>query len=407
MHDRKHLEHQLTFTNPDYVMYIPKFKDYESDNVHLHVVDHPQFGGLMAFWTQSSFEGVGDNHAMMSTSKDGGKTWSEAKFIIGAKPSHDKKEKQAHWAFPAVSASGRIYLFYYRETDRIVFNRQITGVFSCVFSDDYGETWSESYDVPLRETPFDKYGQVQDNCCYQIPRRFSDGKYLFGYSKYTNIPYDHGVDPSDPAAVKTPDYQDSRIYFARLENLDDDPLPCDLKITNLPDDEMGLSVQQGKNGSCAQEPCIVQLPERKLLTTLRTIRGHVYYAVSNDMGHHWTAPEVMCFDDGSPIVHPLSPCPIYRLEENKYVLLFHGAASEDVWFPRNPVRKVYGYYDPNGHQPIRFAAGSDEVYMELPEEESKEVGNEALSMYGCHVNHNGKDILWYPDRKFFLLGKEI
>lgn len=406
MYEQKLLDRHITFTNPDDVMFVPKYKNYESDNVHLHVVDHPQFGGLIAFWTQSTIEGAGDNHAMMATSKDGGKTWSEAKFIIGAKPSADKSEKQAHWAFPAVSESGRIYLFYYRETDSIVFNRQITGVFSCVYSDDFGQTWSESYDVPLRETPFDKHGQLQDNCCYQIPRRFSDGKYLFGYSKYTSLPYDNGVDASDPAAVKTADYQDTRIYFARLENLDEDPLPCDLKITNLPDDEMGLSVQQGKTGSCAQEPCVVQLPDGRLLTTLRNIRGSVYYAISRDMGHTWSQPEPMCFDDGTPIAHPLSPCPIYRLEENRYVLLFHGAASADVWGHRTSVRKVYGTYDPLAYQPIRFAAGSDTLYMELPDE-GKVLGQFGLAMYGCYVKQGDKNILWYPERKFFLLGKEL
>ena len=394
MHDQKILDRHITFTNPDYVMYVPKYKDYESDNVHLHVVDHPQFGGLIAFWTQSTVEGAGDNHAMMCRSQDGGKTWSEAKFVIGARPSQDKKEKQAHWAFPAVSKSGRIYLFYYREVEVVEFDRQITGIFSCVYSDDFGDTWSESYDVPLRVTPFDRHGQVQDNCCYQMPRRFADGKYLFGYSKYTNLSKDY-------------ERQDSHIYFARLENLDEDPLPCNLKITHLPDDDMGITVPQGENGSCAQEPSIAQLPDGRLICTLRNIRGSVYYTVSDDMGHTWREPEAMRFDDGSPIVHPLSPCPIYRLEENKYVLLFHGVVSESIWYPRNPIRKVYGYFDPNGHQPVRFAAGSDEVYMELPEEEGRQLGQFGATMYGCYVKQGDKDILWYPDRKFFLLGKEL
>ena len=394
MHEQHILDRHIAFTNPDYVMYVPKYKDYESDNVHLHVVDHPQFGGLIAFWTQSTVEGAGDNHAMMTRSRDGGKTWEDARFVIGAKPSQDKKEKQAHWAFPAVSKSGRIYLFYYREVEVVEFDRQITGIFSCVYSDDFGDSWSESYDVPLRVTPYDRHGQVQDNCCYQMPRRFADGKYLFGYSKYTNLSKDY-------------ERQDSHIYFARLENLDEDPLPCNLKITHLPDDEQGLTVPQGENGSCAQEPSIAQLPDGRLICTLRNIRGSVYYTVSEDMGHTWREPEAMVFDDGSPIVHPLSPCPIYRLEENKYVLLFHGVVSDDIWYPRNPIRKVYGWFDPKGHQPVQFAAGSDEVYMELPEEEGRELGQFGATMYGCYVKQGDEHVLWYPDRKFFLLGKNL
>ena len=38
MHEQKILDRHITFTNPDYVMYVPKYKDYESDNVHLLVV---------------------------------------------------------------------------------------------------------------------------------------------------------------------------------------------------------------------------------------------------------------------------------------------------------------------------------------------------------------------------------
>jgi hypothetical protein len=49
MHDRELLERHLKFSDPDYVLYVPKNEDYESDNVHLHVVDHKQFGGLIAF----------------------------------------------------------------------------------------------------------------------------------------------------------------------------------------------------------------------------------------------------------------------------------------------------------------------------------------------------------------------
>ena len=390
MHDPKVLQRHITFTQPEYVLFVPKQKAFESDNVHLHVIDHPQFGGLIAFWTQSSIEHAGNNHAMMSRSLDNGKTWSEAKFIIGARTPSDK---QAHWAFPALSKSGRIYLFYYREAEFYDYHRQITGVFSCIYSDDFGDTWSESYDVPLKETCFDRNGQVQNNCCYQIPRRFQDGKYLFGYTKYTNL-------------SKRFEQQDSHIYFARLENLDDDPLPSELKLTHLPDNETGISVSLGENDSCAQEPCIVQLPDGRLLCTMRTLLGSVYYSVSEDNGHTWRDPDPMRFDDGSPIVHPLSPCPIYDLGEEKYVLLFHGVVSDNIWEGRNPTRKVVGRFAPGEHQPIQFPAGSDEIFIELPEE-GREVGQFGATMYGCYLKQGEEHILWYPDRKFFLLGKHL
>ena len=88
------------------------------------------------------------------------------------------------------------------------------------------------------------------------------------------------------------------------------------------------------------------------------------------------------------------------------MLLFHGAASDNVWGHRNPIRRMYGCYDPDGYQPIRFVKGSDEVYMQLPEE-GRGPGQYELAMYGCYVKQGDKDILWYPDRKFFLLGREL
>lgn len=63
-------------------------------------------------------------------------------------------------------------------------------------------------------------------------------------------------------------------------------------------------------------------------------------------------------------------------------------------------------HDPQAHQPVRFPAGTQELYMSLPEE-GRKLGQWGLAMYGCHVKQDGRDILWYPDRKFFLLGKEL
>jgi len=302
---------------------------------------------------------------------------------------------QAHWAFPAVSKSGRIYLFYYRETGVVDFSRMITGVFACVYSDDFGDTWSDSYDLPLRQTRFDRFGQNQNNCCYQIPRRFADGKYLFGYTKMNKCVVD---------GHKT---QDSRVYFVRFENLDDDPHPKDLKLTNLPDDEDGITVPHRDGLSFAEEPCIAQLPDGRLICTLRTRAGSACYTVSDDFGHTWREPEPLLFDDGTPFAHPVSPCPIYHLGDGKYAVLYHGAVSESIYYPRNPLYRAYGYFDPEAHQPVRFSPAETSLYMALPEEEGRLLGQWGLAMYGCHVKQNGRDILWYPDRKFFLLGKEL
>ena len=136
IHDTGFLKEQMAITSPDRVMFVPKQLEWESDNVHLYVVEHEKYGGLLAFWTQSTFEGTGNNHLVFAGSRDGGKTWSAPKFILGshAMTREDaKNEAQASWGFPVVTRSGRIYLFYYRELLGVVDNhRQLTGAFASI-----------------------------------------------------------------------------------------------------------------------------------------------------------------------------------------------------------------------------------------------------------------------------------
>jgi len=397
-HQKDILDKHIQFTNPEKVIFIPTLKDYESDNVHLHVAIHPISKELLAFWTQSTYEGAGDNHAVMARSKDGGSTWSKPKYIVGSIPDEKKKSKQAHWAFPVISKSGRIYVFYFREGYFWDYSRMITGYFACVYSDDIGETWSESCDVDLKVTRFDRHGQLQNNCMYQIPRRLSDGKYYFAYQKYSMT----GIDTPREERI------DTRIFFARFDNIDDDPEPKDIKITHLPDSEDGIHLDCGITTSFCEEPCTVQLDDGRLFCVMRTKRKCIYYTVSKDMGHTWSEPEPLLFDDGTKFVHPISPCPIYKLNDGRFIQMYHGEEiTDNPYFPRNPLRIVYGEYTPEKHQPITFKAGTEKIFMQLPEPEAKELGQFGIHMYGCYVNQDGKDMFWYPDRKFFLLGREF
>jgi len=116
MYDPNLLEKHIQFTKPEYRMFVPTYIAYESDEVHLYVTHHAQYGGMLAFWTQSSREHAGDNHLVMARSKDNGVTWSAPQWIIGAPKTEERTALQASWGFPVVTRSGRIYLFYFRET---------------------------------------------------------------------------------------------------------------------------------------------------------------------------------------------------------------------------------------------------------------------------------------------------
>lgn len=400
IHDKNFIDRQIAITKPDHVLFIPRQVEGESDNVHLYVVEHEEYGGLLAFWTQSTVEGTGNNHIVMSGSRDGGNSWTEPKFLLGSRSPVKSDEAQASWGFPIVTKSGRIYLFYFREIPGEVDNsRQLTAAFSCIYSDDLGESWSESSDIPLAKTKYDKQGNIQDNIVFQLPMRAPDGTYLAGFTKYIS-------------KTAGPEFKEiTRVYFFRFDNIDDDPEIKDLKISVLPENgDEGISVclPSGKWGRI-EEPAWVNLPDGRIFCSMRTNLGFVCYSVSSDSGRSWSDPKPLYFSDHTPFTHSLSPCPIWEIGEGKYMQLYHGVFNPDrYYFPRNPLRAAIGRFDPKATQPIVFDKSDDSLYMELVPGEADALGyGMELAIYGTMTNVKGKRILWYPDRKFFLLGKDI
>ena len=401
IHSEEHIREQIKITSPDHVMFVPKQLEWESDNVHLYVVEHEKYGGLLAFWTQSTFEGTGNNHVVMAGSRDGGRTWTKPKFIIGSRATTKedaKNEAQASWGFPIVTRSGRIYLFYYRELLGVIDNhRQLTGAFAAIYSDDLGEHWSESVDIKQRKTPYDGDDYIQDDIVYEVPMRGPDGKYLAGFTKY--------VSRKIPEELQG----GCRVYFYRFDNIDDDPEVKDLKITTLPDDDRGIFVYRpwGEIGR-VEEPAWVILPDGRIFVSMRSNLGTVIYSYSADGGKTWNNPRPLYFDDFTPFVHPISPCPIYDLGDGRYLQLYHGVCDpHKPYLPRNPLRYAIGYFDPDDNQPIRFRKEDSGVYMDLGDDADGFGTVPQLAIYGTMTHQGGKNILWYPDRKFFLLGKDV
>lgn len=394
------LENQISFTDPDYLLYVPKNTEYEYNNVHLYVVEHSRSGMLIAFWTQSTCENNGDNHVVTAKSGDGGKTWSKPDFVVGCRnfdKETGKRDAQASWGFPIVSASGRIYLFYYREIPGVKdCSAQITGAFSCIYSDDIGESWSESGDIPQRKTPYDFREDIQDNIVFELPLKLPDGTHLAGFTKFAS------------RYISLPKRSCVGVYFYRFKNIDDDPEIKDLEIEILPDDE-GLHVfQPNGNMGKIEEPSMVTLPDGRIFCSMRTNLGGVFYSVSGDMGRTWAEPMPLAFSDNTFFTHPLSPCPIFDLKDGRFMQLYHGACDVSrPYHPRNTLRKAIGYFDPDGKQPIRFDKENDSLYMSLDPEKVMLGDDVQIAVYGSMTYMNGKKILWYPDRKFFLLGKDV
>lgn len=241
------------------------------------------------------------------------------------------------------------------------------------------------------------------------------GCWLLGYSQVTSPTVKPKPAPEWP-------HTDTRCAFVRFENLDQAPEPADIETTWLPTDREGLDVPNimYPQISTCQEPSTVLLPDGRLLVVMRTMTGHPYYSVSEDDAATWRDPEPLRYrDDGEKVKHPLSPCPLYRLADGRFLLLFHnndgtvGAHSQwkkrwktnEASHIRRPTFIALGEFRPKGHQPIWFSAPKQILDTDGVVFGPKRTAEAAT--YPSLTEWHGRRTLWYPDRKHFLLGKHL
>jgi len=408
----KQLKEEWLRTNPDVIVYLPKGKN-DGDNEHFLVFEAPKSDELLAIWTQSSVEGRGDNRAVLARSSNGGE-WSDPVVLAGKGPVRD--EAQASWAFPVVSAKGRIYCFFNKEIDHID-RKQSSGVMGCRYSDDNGYSWIAGKDITVPKNKFDNPNPATpvNWIVWQKPIRDSKGRYIAGYTQW-----------SSEMAIKKPGENwcdiDSRSAFMRFENIDDNPLPEDMIISWFPTDKEGLEVPHKSYPaiSVCQEPALVLLPDGRLFTIMRTMTGNIWYSVSDNGGETWIDPEVLRYKDGGEKVNnPMAPSPIYSLSDGKFLLVFNnnnGKKGEydqfkKVWdknqanYLRNPAFIAVGEFRADAHQPVWFSKPKQILDTQGLIYGPK--GTASVAMYPSLTEKNDKRILWYPDRKHFLLGKYI
>jgi hypothetical protein len=410
---------QLRITKPDYVVFVPEVNDtavVDTGNEHFLVTDGPG-DSLVAVWTQSSAETQPDQHIAFAQSSDEGRTWSKPTIIAGPKKPGDGH--MASWAYPLVSKSGRIYVLYSQHIGRYDNSPHHTGWLHGIFSDDLGRTWStpENISVPrsVRDNPDPT--MPPNMLCWQKPLRLGkDGKYFAGFTRWTS--FDVTKRPTNSWISA-----DSHVEFMRFENVDDHPAVADLKISWFAANEKALSVPFPGHPSVSscQEPSLVKLPDGRLFCVMRTAAGSPFWSVSADQGETWSTPRrLLRKDGGEPLLHPLSPCPMYDVGGNtagsgRYVLFTHnhdghykGYGPTDTGFHRRPINIVTGRFQPGADQPVwfdepRFFFDHDGVALGKPGTR----GRLDLAMYSSFTVRDGQAVLWYPDRKFFLLGRTI
>lgn len=414
---------ELTRTRPDYVVYVPGSVEgvtNDTGNEHFLVFDGPD-GSLMAVWTQSSAEGLGDHRIVFSRSRDEGVTWATPLHIAG--PRQKGEGFPASWAFPMVSKSGRIYVLYHQkctvEDDFFPHNHNscFTGRMDGIYSDDLGLHWSVPETVPMPRNPHDNPDQsIPPNwIVWQKPQRDLGGKYFTGYTRWVSQAVRRSVTDSEPASSSWTSLE-CVVEFMRFENIDENPTPSGIRIAFSAWGDQALRVPHYIDPlvSVAQEPSHVRLPDGRLLCVMRTMAGCIWYSVSADDGCTWCNPlPLLRKDHGRPIPEPLCCCPIYRLSDGRYALFHHnndgrfqGCPKERCDLNRRPSFVALGEFRPNADQPIWFSES-----RLLMDNDGVSVGGPYqridLGVYPSFTCRNGNDVLWHCDRKFFLVGKKI
>ena len=409
------LERELQRSEPDYVVYKPGSMDgstFDTGNEHFLVFDGPD-GTLMTVWTQSSYEGASDHRIVFSRSQDEGITWAAAQLLAG--PTRPGGGAPASWGFPITSKSGRIYVIYnqHQGMDDVSPNPFSchTGTMDCVYSDDAGVTWSAPATIPMKRSPYDNPdATVPSNwIVWQKPILDLQDRWFTGFTRWVS----RAVRTQPPNDSWTS--RESVTEFMRFENIDDDPRPQDIQISYSAWGSEALRVPHYLNPmlSIAQEPSLVRLPDERLFCVMRTMSGYIWYSTSDDDGATWRHPApLLRRDHGHPIIEPLCCCPIYQLSDGRYMLLHHnndgrfeGCAPEDSDHNRRPAFVALGEYRPHAEQPLWFSRSK-----QLMDNDGARIGPRKrieIGVYPSMTNRGGNDVLWHPERKFFLLGKRI
>jgi len=404
-------------SSPDFKVYVPAATEgRDATNQHFNVVSTPT-GTFLAFWTQGSWENAPDQRIVVSRSTDRGGTWSEPVEVDGPQPSDPVGTGLASWEFPIVASHALphgdtcIYCVYNKNVGINDAREGDTGVLRCRYSDDDGLTWSEkTHDYPIEPCAISHPDPSVPPVwiVYQVPFVTPEGHVLAGFTHWASNAVDPGKGMFD---------RHSEIRFLRFENILTEPDPERMRVTTWPKGPHGLRAPhpQRPGISVAQEPTVQAFSDGRLICVMRTLTGRIYFALSEDDGRSWDEPRPLCYEPGGEeMLNPIAPCPLYRLSDDRYLLVFYkndgtangGRGPTDVKRNRTPAWFTVGEEIP-GHptQPIRFRR--PKILVSNDRVPAGPRGQTGIATYCSFFEYGGKRYFWYPDRKHFLLGKLI
>jgi len=346
-------------------------------------------GTWMATWSQGSSETAVDERIVLALSHDVGRTWSEPRTIV----SSDARHRRSYGCPFVVPSSGRIYLFLHEgrqhggglppnavEVD--------AGCLAWLYSDDRGHSWSAPRRLPVFDRDISVFPDRFHGHLNHPPQVMPGGRVLLPFTQTTR----------NGATRRAWQLCRGEASFLECHHLLTASDPVQLDFSLLPPGTHGLRVNgyshadndavrrlavayQGRPAELVenvQEPTIVALSDGRWLAVMRTYLGSPGYAVSRDGGQTWSEVERLRYGPtGAFIDHPHTMCPLARLPDGRFLLLFTNNdgtrnGAEHVWDggnrTRNPQWFVIGREVPgeerNGGlqfgEPRVLAAASDE-----------------------------------------------
>ncbi len=274
--------------------------------------------------TGTGLEGQPGQHVVSCVSTNQGVSWS------GLTDIEPPDGPEASWATPLLTPSGRIYVFYSFNGDKIATlpgstdrcRTDMLGWYCFRYSDDNGGTWSaERYRVPIPVTACDRANQwggtVQIFWGIDKPK-ISNGTVYFAFTKLGRYMLEMGEG-----------------WIVRSDNILTEPDPAKIDFQILPEGDAGI--RNPAFGSVQEEFNLAPLDGDRLLCVFRTTRGVAAQSVSEDGGRSWSMPAVMTYAPGGRAVKTPRACPkLFRTSDGRYLFWYHNHGGRSFQ-GRNPV----------------------------------------------------------------------
>lgn len=303
---------------------------------------------LCCVTTGAGHEGDPGQHVATMRSTDQGRTWS------APVPVEPPDGPEASYAVMLKVPSGRVYIFYNHNTDRVqevkrhdgqgAFGRvDSLGHFVFKYSDDHGKTWSaQRHDIPVREFACDR-----ENIYGGALRFFWNvGKpFIHDGAAYVSL---HKVGRMGDGF-----FAQSEGVLLKSANILTETDPEKLTWETLPDGDVGLRTPPG-GGPVSEEHSYCVLSDGSFYSVYRSIDGYPVEAYSRDGGHTWTTPRYKRYADGRLMKHPRAANFVWKCANGKYLYWYHNHGGRFIG--EHPNAATIGYNDRN---PVWLSGGEE------------------------------------------------